>query len=89
MSRRMLVSVAFLLVNAVSLAAADAQPMPVATGRVIEAADGDVVVVPNGAKVSVVTRAQVQARLVYLTAQQTLLLLTDPALGGGMEMADA
>jgi TonB family protein len=60
-------------------AGADAQPLPATSGRVIEAADGDVVVVPREARVTVVTRGQVQARLVYVAARQTLLLLTDPA----------
>jgi TonB family protein len=65
---------------AAGAAVADAQPLPTATGRVIEAGDGDVVVVPREARVTVVTRSQVHARLVYLAAQQTLLLLTDPAV---------
>jgi len=81
MSRRWFVPVAFVLVATVLVASVHAQPLPTASGRVIEAADGDLVVVPSGARVSVVTRSQVQARLVYVAAQQTLLLLTDPALG--------
>ena len=81
MSRRWFVPVVFVLLAAVPVASAHAQPLPTASGRVIEAADGDLVVVPSGARVSVVTRSQVQARLVYVAAQQTLLLLTDPALG--------
>jgi protein TonB len=89
MSRQWFVPVAYVLVAAVLVATAHAQSLPAASGRVIEAADGDVVVVPSGARVSVVTRTQVQARLVYVAAQQTLLLLTDPALGfsGGMPEA--
>jgi TonB family protein len=88
MSRRWLVPVAFVLLTAVPVASAPAQSLP-AGGRVIEAADGDVVVVPTGARVAVVTRSQVQARLVYVAAQQTLLLLTDPASGVGGAMPDA
>jgi TonB family protein len=47
--------------------------------------------VPGGAQVTVVTRSQVQARLVYVAAQQTLLLLTDPAtgIGFGADMPEA
>ncbi len=66
---------AFALLSCGGAAVADAQPLPAASGRVIEAADGDVVVVPRDARVTVVTRGQVQARLVYVAAQQTLLLL--------------
>jgi protein TonB len=83
MSRRWFVPVVFALLAAVPVASAHAQPLPTASGRVIEAADGDLVVVPSGARVAIVRRTQVQARLVYLAAQQTLLLLTDPALGLG------
>jgi TonB family protein len=89
MSRRWFVLVAFVLLAAVPVANAHAQPLPSASGRVIEAADGDVVVVPSGARVSVVTRTQVQARLVYVAAQQTLLLLTDPAVGFAAGMPEA
>ena len=81
MFRRWFVPVAFALLTAVPLARADAQSLPATNGRVIEAADGDVVVLPAGARVAVVRRSQVQARLVYVAAQQTLLLLTDPATG--------
>jgi hypothetical protein len=45
--------------------------------------------VPGGARVAVVTRSQVHARLVYVAAQQTLLLLTDPAIGFGVGMPEA
>jgi TonB family protein len=89
MSRRWFVLPAFVLLAAVAVASAHAQPLPSASGRVIEAAEGDVIVVPGGARVAVVTRTQVQARLVYVAAQQTLLLLTDPALGFGAGMPDA
>ena len=89
MSRRWFVPVAFVLLAPVPVASAHAQPLPTASGRVIEAADGDVVVVPSGARVAVVTRTQVQARLVYVAAQQTLLLLTDPALAFGAGMPEA
>jgi TonB family protein len=89
MSRRWCVLVACALLVAVAVAPADAQPLPAASGRVIEAAEGDVVVIPSGARVAVVTRSQVQARLVYVAAQQTLLLLTDPAVGFGAGMPDA
>ncbi len=89
MSHRWFVPVAFVLLAAVPVASAHAQPLPTASGRVIEAAEGDVVVVPSGARIAVVTRTQVQARLVYVAAQQTLLLLTDPALGFGGDMPDA
>ena len=82
MFRRWFVPVAFVLA-AMPVASTHAQPLPAASGRIIEAADGDVVIVPSGAQVSVVTRSQVQARLVYVAAQQTLLLLTDPAMGVG------
>ena len=70
-------------------AVADAQPLPATNGRVIEAADGDLVVVPREARVTVVTRSQVQARLVYIAAQETLLLLTDPALRHGEGQPEA
>jgi TonB family protein len=89
MFHRWSVPVVVVLLAAVSLVSADAQPLPAATGRVIEAADGDVVVLPSGARVSIVKRSQVQARLVYVAAQQTLLLLTDPALGVVEGMPDA
>jgi TonB family protein len=81
MSCRSFVPVAFVLLAAAPAASAQAQPLPTASGRVFEAADGDVVVVPSEARVTVVTRSQVHARLVYVAAQQTLLLLTDPAIG--------
>jgi TonB family protein len=89
MSHRWFAPIGLVLLAAVSVATAHAQPLPTASGRVIEAAEGDVVVVPNGARVSVVIRSQVQARLVYVAAQRTLLLLTDPALGFGGGMPDA
>jgi len=89
MSRGWFVPVAFILLAAVPVASAHAQPLPTASGRVIEAAEGDVVVVPSGAGVAIVTRTQVQARLVYVAAQQTLLLLTDPALAFGAGMPEA
>jgi len=89
MSRRWCVLVACALLAAVAVTPAGAQPLPAASGRVIEAAEGDVVVIPSGARVAVVTRSQVQARLVYVAAQQTLLLLTDPAVGFGAGMPDA
>ena len=89
MSRRWFVPVAFIFLAAVPVASVHAQPLPAASGRVIEAAEGDVVVVPSGARVAIVTRSQVQARLVYVAAQQTLLLLTDPALGFGVGMPEA
>ena len=89
MSRRWFVPVAFVLLAAVSVASAHAQPLPTASGRVIEAADGDVVVVPSGARVAIVTRSQVHARLVYVAAQQTLLLLTDPVVGLSVGMPEA
>jgi TonB family protein len=77
---RWLVAVAFgLLITMPGRGAA--QPLPTASGRVLEAADGDVVVVPRDANVTVVRRSQVQARLVYVAAQRALLLFTDPALG--------
>jgi TonB family protein len=81
MFHRWSVPVVVLVLAAVSPTNVAAQPLPASTGRVIEAADGDVVVLPSAARVSIVKRWQVQARLVYLAAQQTLLLLTDPALG--------
>jgi TonB family protein len=77
------------LLAAVCPANAGAQPLPSVSGRVIEAAEGDIVVVPGRARVPIVKRWQVQARLVYLAAQQTLLLLTDPALGLVEGMPDA
>jgi TonB family protein len=89
MLRRWSVPVVVVLLAAVPLVNAGAQPLPAASGRVIEAADGDVVVVPSGARVAIVRRSQVQARLVYVAAQQTLLLLTDPALGLVEGMPDA
>jgi protein TonB len=89
MFRRWFVPLALVLLIAVPVATAHAQPVPTASGRVIEAADGDVVVVPSGARVSVVTRTQVQARLVYVAAQQTLLLVTDPAIGVRIGMPEA
>ena len=89
MSRRWFVPFAFVLVAAVPVASAHAQPLPTASGRVIEAADGDLVVVPSAARVAIVTRTQVQARLVYVAAQQTLLLLTDPALAFGAGVPEA
>ena len=89
MCRRWCVLVACALLAAVAVAPADAQPLPAASGRVIEAAEGDVVVIPSGARVAVVTRSRVQARLVYVAAQQTLLLLTDPAVGFGAGIPDA
>jgi protein TonB len=89
MSRRWFVPIAFVLLAAVPVRSAHAQPLPAASGRVMEAADGDVVVVPSGARVSVVTRSQVQARLIYVAAQRTLLLLTDPAIGFGAGVPDA
>jgi len=70
-------------------AVAAAQPLPATNGRVIEATDGDLVVVPRDARVTVVTRSQVQARLVYIAAQETLLLLTDPALRHGEGQPEA
>jgi TonB family protein len=88
MSNRWFVPVAFALLGAVPVASAHAQPLPSASGRVIEAVDGDVVVVPSGARVAVVTRSQVQARLVYVAAQQKLLLLTDPAIGPAIGMPE-
>jgi TonB family protein len=89
MSCRWFVPVAFVFLAAGPVASAHAQAPPSASGRVIEAADGDVVVVPSGARVSIVRRTQVQARLVYVEAQQTLLLLTDPAIGARIGMPDA
>ena len=89
MSRGCFVPVTFVLLTAVPVASAHAQPLPTPGGRLIEAADGDVVVVPSGARVAIVTRTQVQARLVYVAAQQTLLLLTDPALAFGAGMPEA
>jgi len=84
MSRRWFAPLSFVFLAAVPVATVHAQPLPAAaSGRIIEAVDGDVVVVPSGAQVVVVTRSQVQARLVYIAAQQTLLMLTDPALGVG------
>jgi TonB family protein len=80
---------AVVLLSSVATAVADAQPLPAASGRVIEATDGDVVVLPSQARVTIVTRAQVQARLVYVPARQTLLLLTDPALRYGDGQAEA
>ena len=88
MSRRWFVLVTLALLAAVPVASAHAQPLPTASGRVIEAVDGDVVVVPSAARVAIVTRTQVQARLVYMGAQQTLLLLTDPAMAFGAGMPD-
>jgi TonB family protein len=58
-----------------------AQPLPAASGRVIEAGDGDLVVVSREMNVTIVRRSQVQARLVYVAAQRALLLFTDPPLG--------
>jgi protein TonB len=52
MSRRWFVPIAFAVLAAVPVRS-DAQPLPAASGHVIEAADGDVVVVPSGARVSV------------------------------------
>jgi TonB family protein len=89
MSHRWFVPVAFVLLAAAPTPSAHAQPLPTASGRVIEAAEGDVVVVPRDAHVSVVTRSQVHARLVYVAAQQTLLLMTDPALGFGVGQSEA
>lgn len=66
----------------------DAQPLPSAS-RVVETMDGDVVVVPHDARVTVVTRSQVQARLVYVAAQRTLLLITDPAVGFAVGQPEA
>lgn len=84
MVRRWFTPFPFAFVAALPMATAHAQPLPAAaSGRVIEAIDGDVIVVPSKAQVVVVTRSQVQARLVYIAARQTLLLLTDPALGIG------
>ena len=51
-------ALAFALLSCGGAAVADAQPLPAASGRVIEAADGDVVVVPRDARVTVVTRGQ-------------------------------
>jgi len=83
MSRRWFLPVAPIILAALPVATADAQPLPANTGRVIEAAAGDVVVVPRDAHVTVVTRSQVHARIVHVAARQTLLLMTDPALGFG------
>lgn len=88
MSLRWFVPVAVVLLTAVPGRRVDAQPLPTAGGRVIEAVDGDVVVMQAGSRVAVVTRSQVQARLVYVAAQQTLLLFTDPALGSAGAMPD-
>ena len=71
MSRGWFVPVTFVLLTAVPVASAHAQPLPTPGGRLIEAADGDVVVVPSGARVAIVTRTQVQARLVYGGAADT------------------
>jgi TonB family protein len=89
MSCRWLVPVVVALWSVLPAAGAGAQPLPTASGRVLEATDGDVVVVPRDARVTVVTRSQVHARLVYVAAQQTLLLLTDPALGFGAGQPEA
>jgi protein TonB len=89
MFHRWFVPVAFVALTPVVVATAHAQPLPAATGRVIEAAEGDVVVVPSGARVALVKRSQVQARLVYVAAQRTLLLLTDPAIGAETGMPEA
>ena len=85
---RWLVAVAFGLLMTMP-ARGVAQPLPAASGRVIEAGDGDVVVVSREMSVTVVRRSQVQARLVYVAAQRTLLLITDPALGYGDAMSEA
>ena len=89
MSHPWFVPIAFALLAAVPVGSAHAQPLPTASGRVIDAADGDVVIVPSGARVAVVNRSQVQARLVFVAAQQTLLLLTNPAPGFGDGMPEA
>jgi protein TonB len=89
MVRRWFVPVAFVVLAAIPVAPTHAQPLPTASGRVIDAAEGDVVVVPRDARVTVVTRSQVHARLVYVDAQQTLLLMTDPALGFGEGQPEA
>ena len=89
MSLRWFVPIAVALLAAVPGARVHAQPLPAASGRIIEAAEGDVVVVPAGAGIAIVTRSLVQARLVYVAARQTLLLMTDPALGSAMDVPDA
>jgi protein TonB len=88
MSRRWFGSVAFALLAGVSDARAQVPSMPVSGGRTVEASDGDVVVVPDGARVAIVRRSHVQARLVYLPSQQTVLLFTDPAAVPGDGMRD-
>lgn len=91
MRRRFVVPVAIAVVALCGVAASPvhSQPLPAATGRVIEASDGDVVVVPRDGHVTLVRRSHVQARLVYIAARQTLLLLTDPAIAFGQNMPDA
>jgi TonB family protein len=76
------------LLTAALDASAQAPSMPVPSGRTLEASDGDIVVVPGGARVTVVRRTQVQARLIHVAAQQTVLLLTDPPFSMGEGLAD-
>src|SRR5262245_31547314 len=66
MSSRWIVPVAFGLFVAGSAPHAVAQPLPQASGRVLEAVEGDVVVLPTDARITVVRRSQVRARLVYV-----------------------
>jgi TonB family protein len=80
MTCRWPMAIAFVLLCAVP-APGTAQPLPAVSGRVIEAGDGDLVIVPREASVTLVSRSQVQARVVYVAAQRTLLLITAPALG--------
>ena len=57
----------------VGVAPLAAQP----TGRVIEAADGDVIVVPAAARVDIVRRQTTTGRLVYFPDTNTLVLIAD------------
>jgi TonB family protein len=55
-----------------------AQPAPPAPGRVIEAADGDVIVVRPSSRVAIVRRLQGQGRLSHAADRGGLLLVMEP-----------
>jgi protein TonB len=89
MLRRWIPAVAVLLLAGFSDARAQVPSMPAASGRTLDAQDGDLIVVPSTASVTIVRRSQVQARLLYIPAQQTILLFSDPPFGFGERLADA
>ena len=80
MSRRWFGSLAFVLLAGIPTSSAQAPSPPVPSGRTIEAADGDLIIIPSASRVTIIRRTQAHARLVYFEAQRTVLLITDSPL---------